>query len=38
LVKENKKELTLITLYDKSEQDSISKVEILEILKTEKLL
>jgi|SRR5690554_6944253 hypothetical protein len=38
LVNENEKDITLITLYDKSEQDSISKAEILEILKSENLL
>ena len=38
LVNESEKDITLITLYDKSEQDSISKAEILEILKTENLL
>jgi hypothetical protein len=38
LVNENKKDITLLTLYDKSEQDSISKAEILEILKSENLI
>lgn len=38
LVNENEKDVTLLTLYDKSEQESISKAEILEILKAEKLL
>jgi len=38
LVNKNEKDITLITLYDKSEQDSISKAEILEILKSENLL
>lgn len=38
LVNENEKDITLITLYDKSEQDSISKAEILEILKSENLI
>lgn len=38
LVNENEKDITLITLYDKSEQDSISKEQIIEILKSENLL
>ena len=38
LVNENEKDITLLTLYDKSEQESISKTEIVEILKSENLL
>jgi hypothetical protein len=38
LVNENEKDITLLTLYDKSEQESISKAEIVEILKSENLL
>jgi hypothetical protein len=37
LVNENEKDVTLLTLYDKSEQDSISKAEILEMLRAENL-
>ena len=35
LVSENQKNITLLTIYDKSEQSSISKKEISEILKEE---
>ena len=38
LVPENNKNITLITIYDKSEQSSISKKEIHSILKEEGLL
>jgi len=38
LVNESEKDITLITLYDKSEQASISKEQIIEILKSENLL
>jgi len=38
LVSENQKNITLITIYDKSEQSSISKKEINAILKEEGLL
>jgi hypothetical protein len=38
LISENEKDITLITIYDKSEQPSISKTEIIKILKAENLL
>jgi len=38
LVTENDKDVTLISIYDKSEIASISKVKIMEILKNEGLL
>ncbi len=38
LISENQKNVTLITIYDKSEQASISKKEINSILKEEGLL
>jgi hypothetical protein len=37
LVTENEKDITLLTIYDKSEQSSLSKSEIAEILKNEGL-
>lgn len=38
LIAENEKDITLLTVYDKSEQDSISKAQIQQILKDEGLL
>ena len=38
LVEENEKDITLLTIYDKSEQASISKAQILQILKDEGLI
>ncbi|MEL7587735.1 MAG: type II toxin-antitoxin system RelE/ParE family toxin [Prolixibacteraceae bacterium] len=38
LVAENDKDITLLTIYDKSEQPSISKPQILRILKDEGLI
>jgi hypothetical protein len=38
LVNEKEQDVTLITLYDKSEQTSISKEQIIEILKSQNLL
>jgi hypothetical protein len=38
IVSENRKNITLLTLYDKSEQSSISKKEIAAILKDEGLV
>jgi len=35
LVAEDEKDITLLTIYDKSEQASISKLQILQILKDE---
>jgi mRNA-degrading endonuclease RelE of RelBE toxin-antitoxin system len=37
LISENQKDITLLTIYDKSEQASLSKTEIEEIIKTEGL-
>lgn len=38
IVSEEEKKITLLSLYDKSEQDSLSKAQINEILKDEGLL